>query len=117
MDDSSGHYTSGFFYGNNYWMGSLSLCRSIYKDDSSEDIKSKVAPTPARNSGLPFAKAHQHVYQSVGHENPPFIPGFFVLKMLVNETFMTPMVSNYCYTMFSLYLEFQAGQQFSLQIL
>lgn len=99
MDDASGHYTSGFFYGNNYWMGSLSLCQSIYKDDlkisDETNMKASGAASPARNSGLPFAKAHQHVYQSVGNENPPFVPGFFVLKMLVNETYMTPMVSNH----------------------
>lgn len=32
VDDASGHYTTGLFYGNNYWIGSLSLCKSIYKD-------------------------------------------------------------------------------------
>lgn len=26
VDDASGHYSSGFFYGNNYWTGSISLC-------------------------------------------------------------------------------------------
>lgn len=31
VDDASGHYTPGLFYGNHFWMGSLSLCRSIYK--------------------------------------------------------------------------------------
>lgn len=99
MDDASGHYTSGFFYGNNYWMGSLSLCQSIYKDaleynDETKAATSSSVASPVRNSGLPFAKAHQHVYQSVGNKNPPFVPGFFVLKMLVNETYMTPMVSD-----------------------
>lgn len=31
VDDASGHYTTGIFYGNNYWIGSLSLCNTIYK--------------------------------------------------------------------------------------
>lgn len=34
VDDASGRYTNGFFYGNNYFMGSLSLCTSIFKDDT-----------------------------------------------------------------------------------
>lgn len=29
VDDASGHYSSGFFYGNNYWTGSISLCMQI----------------------------------------------------------------------------------------
>lgn len=36
VDDASGHYTTGFFYGNNYWTGSLALCRNIYKNDVEE---------------------------------------------------------------------------------
>lgn len=34
MDDASGRYTNGFFYGNNYFMGSMSLCTTIFKDES-----------------------------------------------------------------------------------
>lgn len=34
MDDSSGHYSAGFFYGNNYWTGSILLCMEI---ESAED--------------------------------------------------------------------------------
>jgi hypothetical protein len=33
VDDASGHYTTGFFYGNNYWTGSMPLCRSVYQTD------------------------------------------------------------------------------------
>lgn len=35
VDDASGHYTPGLFYGNHYWIGSLSLCNTIYKAPSS----------------------------------------------------------------------------------
>lgn len=34
VDDASGHYTTGLFYGNNYWTGSLSLCKTIYKNQN-----------------------------------------------------------------------------------
>lgn len=31
---------------------------------------------------------------STPHENPPFVPGFFILKVLINET---EIVKNVCY--------------------
>lgn len=85
MDDASGHYTSGFFYGNNYWLGSLALCESIYHEEYDEERKTT-------NSGLPFAKAHTQIFTGVYNEKPPFIPGFFVIKFFLNETFPTYMV-------------------------
>lgn len=42
MDDSSGRYTTGFFYGNNYFTGSLSLCTSIHRNDFYEDTIRKL---------------------------------------------------------------------------
>ncbi|XP_036345810.1 nose resistant to fluoxetine protein 6-like, partial [Rhagoletis pomonella] len=84
-DDASGHYTSGFFYGNNYWLGSLSLCESIYHEGDDDSVNSRTA----KNSGLPFAKAHTQIYTTVYNENPTFIPGFFVIKIFLNETFPT----------------------------
>lgn len=87
MNDASGHYNSGFFYGNNYWMGSMSLCESIYNYENEKFIESDEGKT--KNSGLPFAASHQDLYQQVHHDSPPFQPGFFVLKMLLNKTFNT----------------------------
>ncbi|BFG00152.1 uncharacterized protein DMAD_00214 [Drosophila madeirensis] len=102
MDDASGHYTSGFFYGNNYWMGSLALCDAIDdgqtmavaaaaaagKDNnsSSRSAASEDAAHPNRNSGLPFAAAHTQAYSTVYNAPPPFVPGFYVIKMQLNET-------------------------------
>ncbi|TMW47985.1 hypothetical protein DOY81_006939 [Sarcophaga bullata] len=86
MDDATGHYASGFFYGNNYWMGSMSLCKAIYHDDDDEELMRRER---AKNSGLPFAKAHLQSYSSVYNENPPFIPGFYIIKMFLNETYPT----------------------------
>ncbi|XP_037943921.1 uncharacterized protein LOC119676734, partial [Teleopsis dalmanni] len=87
MDDASGHYTSGFFYGNNYWMGSLSLCKSIHHENT-ENI-SNDATNATKNSGLPFAKAHTQVYNTILNENPPFFPSFYIVKMFLNETYPT----------------------------
>lgn len=60
MDDASGHYSSGFFYGNNYWTGSLSLCMEI---DGSENEQYSL--------------------------RIPFKTGFFILKTNVNDTRIT----------------------------
>ncbi|XP_067638843.1 nose resistant to fluoxetine protein 6-like isoform X2 [Eurosta solidaginis] len=83
VDDASGQYTSGFFYGNNYWLGSLSLCESIYRVGNEGNLNTKTS----KSSGLPFAKAHTQVYTTVYNENPPFVPGFYVIKLFLNETF------------------------------
>lgn len=91
VDDASGHYASGFFYGNNYWMGSMSLCKSIYHNDDEDELMRR---EKAKNSGLPFAKAHLQSYSSVYNENPPFVPGFYIIKMFLNETYPTNVVSN-----------------------
>ncbi|XP_017065097.1 uncharacterized protein LOC108103880 [Drosophila eugracilis] len=97
MDDASGHYTSGFFYGNNYWMGSLALCDAIddgliaapSKDNNSTASGSSAPETETKNSGLPFAAAHTQGYSSVYNAPPPFVPGFYVIKMQLNETLPT----------------------------
>ncbi|KAH8306887.1 hypothetical protein KR018_011696, partial [Drosophila ironensis] len=93
MDDASGHYTSGFFYGNNYWMGSLALCDAI--DDGVASMAPSLgkdnssAPSSSENGGLPFAAAHTQGYSSVYNAPPPFVPGFYVIKIQLNETLPT----------------------------
>lgn len=42
VDDASGHYTTGYFWGNNYWTGSLQLCRSIYATNRDTKIGNKI---------------------------------------------------------------------------
>ncbi|KAH8265136.1 hypothetical protein KR044_001562 [Drosophila immigrans] len=101
MDDASGHYTSGFFYGNNYWMGSLALCEAIHEGATSGNSNANSNNTTTSNSGqdnnkddnkdsgLPFAAAFSKTYSSVANAPPPFQPGFFVLKLQLNETLPT----------------------------
>lgn len=91
VDDASGHYTTGYFWGNNYWMGSMTLCRSIYKEND-DDFHER---TQSSNVGLTFTSDHNanaNVHQ-LPHENPPFFPRFAVLKININETTTTPIVS------------------------
>uniref|UniRef100_A0A1B0FQH3 Nose resistant-to-fluoxetine protein N-terminal domain-containing protein n=1 Tax=Glossina morsitans morsitans TaxID=37546 RepID=A0A1B0FQH3_GLOMM len=83
MDDASGHYTSGFFYGNNYWMGSMSLCKAIHHAVGHD--RGKIA---VRSAGLPFSKDNDgYSYPSIYNDNPPFMPGFFIIKIFFNETY------------------------------
>lgn len=84
MDDASGHYTTGYLWGNNYWMGSMTLCRSIYGE------KLHVRK-PTANTGLSFTNEHVPVAQ-VEDSNPPFIPSYGVLKIVLNEHYTTPSV-------------------------
>lgn len=87
MDDASGHYTTGYFWGNNYWTGSMLLCRSIYRNDT-DDFLSK---GETGNTGLTFSNGN---FGSVklAHKNPPFLPRFGVLKVLLKESLTTPNV-------------------------
>lgn len=69
------------------------------KDNSSPKVNSSVAPavaspsSEAKNSGLPFAAAHTQGYSTVYNAPPPFVPGFYVIKIQLNETLPTQVVS------------------------
>lgn len=39
MSDASGHYSSGYFWGNTYWLGSKSLCTEISEYDKEVPFK------------------------------------------------------------------------------
>lgn len=89
VDDASGHYTSGYYWGNNYWTGSMSLCRRIYKHDEENDhlhMKRK----QSANVGLSFNENAASL--QIDHENPPFVPRFAVLKFIFKESHTTPIV-------------------------
>lgn len=117
VDDASGHYTPGLFYGNHYWMGSLSLCNSIYKPPSSitpiittgKWLDSRLIHRSYESSTHSFLFRRENLVQTkkvkdaisyndfspveTTHENPPFLPGFFVLKAKINETEVARYVS------------------------
>lgn len=87
MDDASGHYTTGYFWGNNYWTGSMHLCRSIYSnDDNADDFYQKKKDS---HDGLTNLNGNVASNQ-LKHENPPFIPRFGVIKVAFNESNTTP---------------------------
>lgn len=115
VDDASGHYTTGLFYGNNYWIGSLSLCKSIYKETTLNApnvgmynkhcnfhsflnwlLFAFTVRTRQEKDEISFNDAYNPT-ETLAHENPPFIPAFFVLKAKINETEIVKYVSlKYC---------------------
>lgn len=89
MDDASGHYTTGFYWGNNYWTGSRTLCRSIYRTDDDYFPEKKVSA----NTGLTFNSDQERQSAHLVHVNPPFFPRFGVVKVGLRESTLVPSVS------------------------
>lgn len=87
VDDASGRYTTGYFWGNNYWTGSKALCERIYRTDN-DDFHIK---KPSANTGLTTINGNV-VTAELRHENPPFFPRFGILKVVLNQTEMMPTV-------------------------
>ncbi|XP_038121332.1 nose resistant to fluoxetine protein 6 isoform X3 [Culex quinquefasciatus] len=82
LDDSTGKYNHGFFWGNNYWTGSITQCSFVYRKDSSNKNVTKVM----KNTDLTYINGNFLQASDEMHENPPFIPGFYMLKILLNNT-------------------------------
>ncbi|ENN81280.1 hypothetical protein YQE_02316, partial [Dendroctonus ponderosae] len=87
VDDASGKYSSGWFWGNNYWLGSKSLCENIepnpngfMANNRSRVVRSANVPSPSQALGYREGPLDQ---ASV----PPFSVSFFVLKLDVNDSF------------------------------
>lgn len=89
VDDASGHYTTGFYWGNNYWTGSRTLCRSIYRHDDDFFQEKKASA----NTGLTFNRDQERQAAQLVHVNPPFFPRFGVVKVGLRESTLVPSVS------------------------
>lgn len=87
MNDASGHYSTGFLYGNNYWTGSYRLCESVYVGQNSRNPQAK----RIKDSEITTINGYT-VDSTVGHENPPFVPTFYVVKVRLNATQISPVV-------------------------
>jgi hypothetical protein len=91
VDDASGHYDGSFYWGNNYWTGSMKLCRSIFKTDLDDEFYYR--KQTSSNVGLSFMNGNGAASVQFDHENPPFLPRFAVLKVVFEEKNTTPVVS------------------------
>lgn len=47
MHDASGHYGSGLFWGNEYWLGSLTLCKQLDQSHADYQLNNYNGTTPA----------------------------------------------------------------------
>lgn len=88
VDDASGRYTSGYFWGNNYWMGSMAMCDKIYRIGKSDFLTKK----QGSNTGLTSINGNSASVQ-LDYQNPPFFPRYSVLKVILKESLITPAVS------------------------
>lgn len=96
MDDASGRYSTGWFWGNHFWTGSQSLCENIAPKGGSfitandttarvqRNVDSKPTTTklnnPSAGSGYTPGKL---LYTSI----PPFSVSFFMLRVNLNSSF------------------------------
>lgn len=122
VDDASGHYSSGYFDGNNYWMGSLTQCSNIIIEDIDRTIElgmlpllKKRPPNRLHNRVLFFSNAeNKQAIRKTGlldddgydqnlkplamsfFENPSFRPGFFIIKSVLRGTIISQNVRRGC---------------------
>ncbi|XP_060525313.1 nose resistant to fluoxetine protein 6 isoform X2 [Cylas formicarius] len=93
MDDASGRYTTGWFWGNNYWTGSQSECNHI-EPRSNGDIEIENRTRVARRAAVSVQKPSSPS-QAVGYRTgpmvynsaPPFPVSFFIMKIHLSSNF------------------------------
>ncbi|CAG9765410.1 unnamed protein product [Ceutorhynchus assimilis] len=93
MDDASGRYSTGWFWGNHYWVGSKSLCDNIVPSPNGFTVKdrSRIVRMASLN------REPDSPSQAVGYQKgplvhtslPPFSVSFFMLRIDVNSSFTT----------------------------
>lgn len=95
VDDASGRYTNGYFWGNSYFTGSATECYFIGKRNEKRTFYSS-----SNNDGVQEfnnePKRRINAGQSGGSsslddapDDPPYPLGFFILKINLNETYLT----------------------------
>ncbi|XP_017775150.1 PREDICTED: uncharacterized protein LOC108561633 [Nicrophorus vespilloides] len=92
MDDASGRYSTGWFWGNHYWTGSKSLCenivpsnRSLSESNQNARVQRNVEAmtkltNPGQSGGYVSGKLS---YRSL----PPFDVSFYMLRVFINSTY------------------------------
>ena len=109
MDDASGRYTNGFFWGNSYYTGSATECYFI--GTRNEKVTSPSTATSVNglqefnNEPKIRRNAASNVLQFVSEnisDDPPYPLGFFIMKISLNGTFF-PMVNFVCNFVWSIF--------------
>ncbi|XP_022910626.1 nose resistant to fluoxetine protein 6 [Onthophagus taurus] len=90
MEDASGRYTTGWFWGNRFWLGSQNLCENI----APKNIKHKIEAEQNLTRTVRDISEKPSPSQSIGYETgiltyssiPPYDVSFFVLKLELNSS-------------------------------
>ncbi|VEN43510.1 unnamed protein product, partial [Callosobruchus maculatus] len=94
MDDASGRYSTGWFWGNIYWTGSQSLCEHITPKKhivihSQNRSRSTRAAGASLNPSSPSAPVGYKDEPIVYTNGPTFPVSFFMLRLHLNSSFTT----------------------------
>ncbi|XP_068911738.1 nose resistant to fluoxetine protein 6 [Tenebrio molitor] len=95
MDDASGRYSTGWFWGNHYWTGSQSLCENIVPKAKPVAVTPENRTRTSREAEVPrrASSPSQSVGYTPGHFKyaslPPFPVSFFMVRIDVNSSFTT----------------------------
>ncbi|KAK2576733.1 hypothetical protein KPH14_005386 [Odynerus spinipes] len=95
VDDASGRYTNGFFWGNSYFTGSATECEYIGRDyvrrnqpaapiPTIEEVRAfNAEPRKKANDGLSGANLLTQTFI----DRPPYPLGFYMMRISINTTF------------------------------
>lgn len=95
VDDASGRFTNGFFWGNSYFTGSATECDhigQIYpRKNSKIDVASSIEevrefnaePRKTMNPGLTGSDTWT---QTISIETPPYRLGFYMMTLSINAS-------------------------------
>lgn len=100
VDDASGRFTNGFYWGNSYFTGSATECDYIgqdYKRKSSKtDAESSIEEVrefnaePRKKSNFGLSGASLHVLIESNSDIPPYRLGFYMMRLSLNASHYTP---------------------------
>ncbi|XP_050296587.1 nose resistant to fluoxetine protein 6 isoform X2 [Anthonomus grandis grandis] len=94
MEDASGRYSTGWFWGNHYWLGSKNLCDNIEPLPNGFTIKNRTRVVRTASAKKYEADSPS---QAVGYQKgplvhtsvPPFSVSFYMLRVDLNSSFTT----------------------------
>ncbi|KAK5650999.1 hypothetical protein RI129_002028 [Pyrocoelia pectoralis] len=86
MDDASGRYSTGWFWGNHFWTGSQSLCENISPSNNPTSTNvSEVGASLNESSSMQYEKYQKIIM--IPSTMPRFDLGYFILRISINSSF------------------------------
>ncbi|XP_066244989.1 nose resistant to fluoxetine protein 6 isoform X2 [Euwallacea similis] len=90
MDDASGKYSTGWYWGNHYWLGSKNLCDNIVPNPNGFIVNRSRVVKRAVKKYEPDSPSQAIGYRKgplVHSSVPPFLVSFYMLKIDLNSSF------------------------------